>query len=339
MAPSTKAGREFKVDRFRRINEILHVLEERKLPAGSRYLQERLECKRHTLYRTIDLAKSVLDAPIKYDARKRGWYLDRSAGAYSLPSVWFQPREILVLLALMKNIERLQTGLLREELKPLLTRLDRMLQNEQMGTARLLRRLRIIPMDDRPTPLEAFRACAEALTRSRRIRMRYRDRSRDAVTARTVSPQQLVHYRDNWYLDAWCHQAKALRTFSLDRMNNLHVQPEAAKSIARKTLQAYYAQSYGIFSGPPKHTAVLRFTPDRARWVSDERWHPQQEGRFLKNGVYELKIPYGDPRELILDILRHGPEVEVVSPESLRKTVKGRLKAALGQYSDDEKGV
>ena len=59
---------------------------------------------------------------------------------------------------------------------------------------------------------------------------------------------------------------------------------------------------------------MLRFTPKRARWVADEHWHPQQQGRFLEDGRYELRIPYADPRELVMDILRHGADVEVVSP-------------------------
>jgi hypothetical protein len=32
---------------------------------------------------------------------------------------------------------------------------------------------------------------------------------------------------------------------------------------------------------------------------ADEQWHPQQAGRFLEDGRYELKVPYSDPRELI----------------------------------------
>jgi len=77
---------------------------------------------------------------------------------------------------------------------------------------------------------------------------------------------------------------------------------------------------------------VLRFSAERARWVADERWHPEQAGQFLTDGRFELRIPYRDARELIMDILRHGPEVEVVEPEVLRSAVAECLKAALAQY-------
>jgi len=77
---------------------------------------------------------------------------------------------------------------------------------------------------------------------------------------------------------------------------------------------------------------VLRFDPAPARWVSEERWHPEQEGEWLPDGRYELRFPYADPTELVMDILRYGPEVEVVAPESLRERVKTRLAEALKRY-------
>jgi len=67
--------------------------------------------------------------------------------------------------------------------------------------------------------------------------------------------------------------------------------------------------------------------------VADERWHPEQAGQFLTDGAYELRIPYRDPRELVMDILRHGPEAEVLAPESLRAAVRQQLERALARYA------
>lgn len=66
--------------------------------------------------------------------------------------------------------------------------------------------------------------------------------------------------------------------------------------------------------------------------MADERWHPKQVGQYLTDGRYALRIPYRDDRELVMDILRYGPEVEVVEPMALRMAVADRLKIALAQY-------
>jgi predicted DNA-binding transcriptional regulator YafY len=77
---------------------------------------------------------------------------------------------------------------------------------------------------------------------------------------------------------------------------------------------------------------VLQFTPERARWVSRENWHPEQEGLFQLDGSYLLKVPFSDPRELVMDILKYGPDVEVLAPSSLAELVIGRLAEARGRY-------
>jgi predicted DNA-binding transcriptional regulator YafY len=106
-----------------------------------------------------------------------------------------------------------------------------------------------------------------------------------------------------------------------------------ALELPEEALDAQLASGFGIFSGPPTATAVIRFSAIRARWVADETWHRHQAGAFLDDGRYELRIPYGDPTELIMEILKHVPEVEVVEPDELRQAVAERLRSALNLFS------
>lgn len=57
------------------------------------------------------------------------------------------------------------------------------------------------------------------------MRIRYHSRSKDERTERVVSPQRLIYYRDNWYLDAWDHLREALRSFSIDRIRGAPLLP------------------------------------------------------------------------------------------------------------------
>ena len=151
-------------------------------------------------------------------------------------------------------------------------------------------------------------------------------------TLATGDAQRIIHYRDVWYLDAWDHKRKGLRTFATGRVSHCAETMEPAQDVSNKDLDEYFASSYGIFGGQPNKTAILAFTPERARWVADERWHPEQRGQFLIDGRFELRIPYRDHRELVGDILRHGPDVEVMAPDSLRAEVTERLRHALQAY-------
>ena len=77
---------------------------------------------------------------------------------------------------------------------------------------------------------------------------------------------------------------------------------------------------------------MVRFSAHAARWVADEHWHSQQQGLWLADGRYELKVPYSNSRELLMDVLKYGPDAEVVSPVSLREEMKIMLQLAIGSY-------
>ena len=108
---------------------------------------------------------------------------------------------------------------------------------------------------------------------------------------------------------------------------------EATREVEREVLDELMQSGYGIFSGREVTWATLRFAPERARWVSAEVWHPQQRGAFDKAGRWVLELPYNDPRELMMDVLKHGASVEVIAPDALRARVRAELDAAIGTYA------
>lgn len=171
----------------------------------------------------------------------------------------------------------------------------------------------------------------------KRLVIDYYNRERDEAGRREISPQRLTHYRDNWYLDAWCHRQKAVRSFAVECIREVEPLAKSAKAVAESTLNRELASAYGIFAGPPKAIAVLVFTAKRARWVAEETWHPEQQSRWLEDGRYELQIPYSDDRELLMDILKYGADVEVAGPGELREAVKKLLEEAVSQYRSGER--
>lgn len=319
------------MDRLERIYTLHKILRTRRTPISLVALQERLgDCARATVFRLIGEMRDYLGAPI-VTVRGQGYRYDPHAEAYELPGLWFNASEIHALLAFRALLHNIQPGLLDAEIEPLRERIEKLLADRATGAGELERRVRILAMAARQ-PGPHFQTCANALVERKRLAIDYHGRARNEITHRKISPQRLVHYRDNWYLDAWCHTVKGLRTFALDRIRAAASLDKPARKIAETRLKRYFSTAYGIFAGKPRHTAVLRFTPERARWVADETWHPKQKGKFLADGSYELHLPYGDPTELVMDIMKYGPDVEVLGPVSLRELTGQRLAAALEKY-------
>lgn len=329
-----------KLDKFDRIYQLHNILRERRTPISRADLMHRLECSPPTFFRLVRALRDHFNAPIEWHEELGGYYYRRDAqgGTFELPGLWFNVRELQALAIFERLFETLEPGLLREHLAPLSRRVTEILEHKRLGLGEAARRIRVLGMASRPAGA-LFGVLASATLQRHKLRIVYHGRARDRVTERTVSPQRLVHYRDNWHLDAYCHVRKALRTFSVDRVRDAQELEEPAEPVAEQELQEHFAGSYGIFAGKANKTAVLRFPAERARWVADERWHPEQISQYLTDGRYELQIPYRDERELVMDILRHGPDVEVASPVSLREAVAGRMREALAQYSPSEGAV
>lgn len=97
-------------------------------------------------------------------------------------------------------------------------------------------------------------------------------------------------------------------------------------------MREHFQSGYGIFAGKAANVAVLKFSPRQAEWVALETWHPDQESESLEDGSYLLKVPYSNDQELVMDLLRHGAEVEVLAPPELRKKVYDLLCTAAKKY-------
>ena len=302
-------------------------------------LLDELEVSAATLKRDLEFLRSRMGAPIEYDRELNGYRFgaDTAAGGrQELPGLWFSESELYSLLTAQQLLAGLDSdGLLSRHLQPLLDRIHQLLGSGEGGdsTDKLLKRIKVVTALRRPVPSRFFERVSAALLQRRRLHLRYLTRGRGEVSERDVSPQRLVHYRNTWYLDAWCHRADAMRRFALDAMEVAEVLELRARDLAMKRVEAEMDAGYGIYAGGQRQWAVLVFNPQAAQWASREEWHPEQQGRWLEGGAYELRLPYVDATELIMDVLRQGPEVVVVAPPALVQAVRDRLVAAAAQYS------
>ena len=322
------------MDRFDRIYQLHHLLANARLPVSRRRIQEELECGERTAKRIIQAMRDYLGAPIVYDREHNGYHYDASPGEFELPGLWFNASELQALLLMQQLLHQVEPGLLDPQLEPVRQRIDRLLNQQHISGGGVQDRIRLLSSAARP-PGRHFLKLAEALLAQQTLHIRYLARGHGEATERHISPQRLTRYRDNWYLEAWCHLRKALRLFAIERIEILGQGTTPFEEIPVSTLDHAFDDSYGIFTGQARHTALLAFTPERARWIEQEQWHPGQQTRWREDGRFELRLPYSKATELVLDILRYGPDVEVLAPAELRTEVAKRLHQAADIYSRD----
>ena len=321
------------MSRRERLYHLHDILRQRRTPVSRQQLMDELDCSQATLYRLIAELRDQLGAPLEQDADGRGYYYDRQlAGSFELPGLWISPEELQALLTARHVLGNVQPGLLEDELDGVQERINQLLDRQGLNLSAQPERIQIRKDAGRPVPGELFETMLKALFSRQRLHIQYHGRRRDDLSEREISPQRLIAYRDRWYLAAWCHRAEGLRSFALERIRAIRLLDQPSEELSREAISEHFDQAFGIFSGPVRDTAVLRFSAEAARWAADEAWHPEQSGCWLEDGRWELRLPLGQQRELLMTILSYGADVEVAAPESLRQAVRKTLDQARERY-------
>ena len=322
------------MERTERFYKIQQLLKNRRY-VGTQEFLDALEVSRATFKRDLEYLRDRFNAPIVYDAEHEGYRFDdkvEDSAVWQLPGLWFSAEELVALLTMDRLLAELGPGVLSEVIGPFRKRIRELLASGEHSAQDVANRIRVLAMGARAIEPAHFRTITTALLSRRRLRIRHSRRQDGDVLEREISPQRLVHYRDNWYVDAFCHKRQALRTFAVDAIEQATVLDKDAKAVGEDALDRHFASGYGIFAGAETQEAVLLFNATRARWVSRETWHPKQDGKLQLDGTYLLKFPYSREPELVMDVLKYGADVEVLAPESLRKAVAAQLSAAARHY-------
>ena len=318
--------------RHEKVQQIFDALWRTREPRSLADLCDELDASPATVKRLLAFLRTQRGVEIGYDRERNGYVLARSpADANVAALLGLSGAEISMLLEAEALLEQIPPGVLREETAAVRVRLGKV-KRQALGRGALKDRVRLRMTQLRQTSTEAFSTVLAALRTGPRLAFTYRSRSRDQETERTCSPLRLTFYRSNWYLAAWCHRRDELRVFSVDRIEKPRVAAEAVHEPPAGTLEAELDSSYGIFTGRADRTAVLKFNALAARWVAEEEWHPDSRAEVLADGGVLLRIPYKHETELVMDILRHGANCEVLEPEDLRRNVAAAFNAAAAQY-------
>ena len=323
------------MDRFDRIYRLHGLLSNRRTTISLEKIIEDLECSKSTAVRSIETLRDHLNAPLEYNRENNGYHynLKTADKPYELPGLWFSSEELHGLLICQQILQNISPGILSEQIESLQHRINTMLSKENSPQSVIADKIHFPSVGRRLKNDNHFKRIATALFSNKQIHIQYCARGHNGEhSERTLSAQKLIYYRDNWYLAAHCHYRNELRIFSIDSIHSAQILEQPSQTTPGDQLQNFLHSAYGIFSGKAQHTAILEFSAARAHWVADEQWHAEQLGEWLENGNYQLSIPFSDSRELIMDILKHGAEVNVIAPPFLQDAVKAEINKMQKNY-------
>ena len=297
---------------------------------NARKLADHFELSRKTAQRNIDFMRDRLFAPLEYDPSKKGYYyLDET---FELPHFLATQEEILSVLLARNLLSYTAGGFISRAINGFGKKLFAATGHFGLTADQMDKAFSATWHGYAPAQGDLFRQVADALLKRHLIRFTYRSPSTGQKTYRLAEPHHLQHYMASWVLIAWCRLRDDWRKLYLARMTDVLVEPETFDPKPTDQWKHLLEDAFGIFQAKETVTAVLRFTPFRARWIKEQIWHPDQTMTHLDDGSLELSFPVADFREIKLKILQFGADVEVISPEELRREVRQEIEKMAKMY-------
>ena len=320
-----------------RIFTIHQAIQRGRFP-NCRQLAEQIEVTQKTIQRDITFMQNELDLPMEYDPSRHGYHYTRPV--HEFPMMRYTVEDVVALFLARKAVEPLQGSPLEAMLKDSFRRLSGALQGEvsfrwsDLDEAFSSKDAGVVPADVR-----LFEKVSRAVLECRELQFDYRKIDSDEWEPRKLRPFHLADFDGGWYLIGYDVGRKARRTFALQRIKAARVMKTRFARPADFSLTDHLGGSFGVWHKPGEkgtpHRIRLRFTGWAARMVSERRWHPSQEIKWIgkKKDTLEMKLELSGFEEISRWILSWGPQAEVKEPRELRDAISAVLTETQKHYT------
>jgi len=162
------------------------------------------------------------------------------------------------------------------------------------------------------------------------IRFSYHSIQRDARDQRQADPYLLIYNAGVWYLIAYCHKRKEVRTFKVSRIQELKLLNGQPRFNVRKDFDKtkYLGRKAWELGGGLVVPVTLKVKPENV-WLVKKELGPQA---VWNKGADRVGLKVSNPDPFIRWAAAHCDQVRVEKPEEMSRQVALRLKQVLKIY-------
>jgi predicted DNA-binding transcriptional regulator YafY len=310
-----------------RMLRIHQALQSGKFPNASTLARE-IEVATKTIHRDIEFMRDRLGLPVEYDSARIGYFYTEEVSAF--PNIQITEGELFALIVAEKALQQYR-GTSFE--KPILSAIRKMEQSLPDTISLNLADIeQTISFRTRAEPilnLEIFDTLARAAAHRQQIELAYRKPGRKETEPRLVDPYHLANINGEWYLFAYDHARKDIRTFVPARVQSVKLTGKTFERPQKFSLEKRLRDSFGVHSGEGEYEVVIRFNARAADYVREKKWHESQQLRELKGGGVELRMKLSSLMEIERWVLSWGGDAKVLKPRELVEAVRNSARQIL----------
>lgn len=305
----------------------LIMLLQRRSNQKAAHLAETLDVSVRTLHRYFGMLDEM-GIPIYSERGPYGGF--SLVRGYKLPPLIFTPEEATAIYLGSSLVSQVWGQLYAEAAQGAMAKLDNVLPDDQLQEIDWARRSLVATDMHRADPTALSPLLAELRQAARRhvqISMLYQGSSKADAEQRQVNPYALVHRHGWWYLVGYCHLRQALRTFRLDRIQDMDLLDQDFQPPDDFNVHEYLARA---FSDMPMVRARLRFVPEAIHLASGLPGYESSQEQ--PDGGLEVVLTAPNLQWMASFVLSFTAWVTVLDPPELREMVRDWAQATADLY-------
>jgi len=191
------------------------------------------------------------------------------------------------------------------------------------------------PWKDYSAKQDVIAGLIEVILHQRQARIAYYSFQSKRTKGYTLDPYRLVYYRGGLYLYARAHEYNEVRTFAVERVQEMEGLEEGFEVPADFNPSEYARSAFGI-SGGAAQTVELVFRPGMASYIRERTWHESQQLDEDPDGSVRLTMDVALGFELKAWVKGFLPDVRIVRPATLREEIARELSEAGAEFAPPE---
>jgi len=292
-----------------RMLRIHQALQAGKFPNASRIARE-IEVSTKTIHRDIEFMRDRLNLPIEFDYFHKGFYYTAEVSAF--PTMQITEGEIFALVVAEKALQQYRGTSFEKPLLSAIRKMEQALPDTiSLNLADIEQTISFRTRAEPILNLQIFDALAKAVAQRQQLVLQYR-KPGQPVEPRLVDAYHLANINGEWFLFAYDHARKDLRTFVPARIQSAKPTGKIFQRTEKFSLEKRLRDSFGVHAGEGKFNVVLWFTPRAADYIREKKWHPSQTLRELSDGGAELKMTLSSLAEVQRWVLSWAGEATVL---------------------------
>jgi len=283
-------------------------------------LAREIEVSTKTIHRDLEFMRDRLNLPLEFNHAHNGFAYTGEVSSF--PTMQITEGEIFALVVAEKALQQYR-GTSFE--KPLLSAIKKMEQalpdTISLNLADIEHTISFRTRAEPILDLKTFDVLARAVSQRQQLELQYR-KPGQKPEPRIVDPYHLANINGEWFLFAFDHARKDIRTFAPARIQSVQPTGKHFERAQKFSLEKRLRDSFGVHSGQGEYEVVIRFNARAADYIREKKWHPSQTLRDLKDGSAELKMKLSSLAEVQRWVLSWGGDAEVMKPEELAESVR-----------------